>query len=107
MLKNGRLGDDSPVNAISKNWYKYLVLWFLCAYTYCLGIKKLPIYQSMDITTLAPIIQRLRAIIKEELENIREAKSLALKSGDFEVAAIARDWEKKVMEIEGMVGADG
>jgi hypothetical protein len=54
----------------------------------------------MDITSLAPIIHRLRASIKEEKDNIREVKKQATKSGDFELAATARDWEKKLIEMK-------
>jgi hypothetical protein len=57
-----------------------------------------------DITSIAPIIHRLRATLKEELENIKEVKNQAAKSEAYEVAAIARNFEKKVMEMQKMIG---
>lgn len=54
----------------------------------------------MDITSLAPIVERLRAILKKELQNIKELKNQAAHSGAYEVACVARDLEKKVLEMQ-------
>lgn len=54
----------------------------------------------MDIKSLAPIVERLRATLKEELENIKEVKNQAAHSGAYEVASVARDLEKKVLEMQ-------
>ena len=57
----------------------------------------------MDVTSLAPIIQRLKAIVHEELEHIKEVKSQATATGAFEVAGTARDLEKKLLEFQRMI----
>ena len=62
---------------------------------------------TMDITSLAPIIARLRATIKEELEKIREVKNQAVRSGDYDVSATVRDWEKKVIEMQMIIDPMG
>jgi hypothetical protein len=61
----------------------------------------------MDTTSIALIIHRLRATLKEELANIKELKNQAAKSGAYEVAVIARDLEKKVVEMQKMIAAVG
>jgi flagellar motor switch protein FliG len=61
----------------------------------------------MDITSIAPIIHRLRATLKEELENIREVKNQIVKTGAFELAASVRDLEKKVLEMQRIIDPMG
>lgn len=65
------------------------------------------LYLIMDITSLVPIVERLRNTIKVELENIKEVKNHIIKSGEYELAANARDLEKKVLEMQKMIDPMG
>jgi hypothetical protein len=55
----------------------------------------------MNVASIAAIIHRLNATLEEELQNIRSVKSDRTRAVEFETAAIARDVEKKIMEMKG------
>ena len=58
-----------------------------------------------ELSELKQIIIRLQKILDEELENIRAFKNACVKDQTFEVAAPARDLEKKLLALRESFGS--